>query len=194
MKRANKLKLGIAAAAVALSAQSASAALIEAELPDNAYITIDGLDWAWAFPLPGDSSGFDLSFQSAFGWRLPTMEELLSAPTALAFLFTGGNVPFNGTDADSGATFQATNTDYTGDGACATPYFSNTYSHCDWQDGLGQPLGPWAGMTGAYSLAEQLVVRDADSSAVPLPGAVFLLGGALMGLGAAKRRRGKSNA
>jgi len=150
----------------------------------------NGLDWAWASPLPafiGDLSnppnnGLDLSFQSQFGWGIPTFAQLVMAPLATAFLFPGGNVPFgvfgtgssDGVDPVSGAHFSATNPAYiaaASAGACAAPYFSIVFSNCDWQDGLGQPFGPWAGLPGAPDFGDQLVVRF-DSAAVPVPGPV----------------------
>ena len=184
------LKSVIAAGAVvaaSMTALPAKAAIYDFPVASNAYITQTGLDWAWARPLPG---GIDFSVQGALGWRLPTAAELASsAPLATDFLFTGANVPFNGVDPVSGSRFEVTNAAYTGAGACAAAYFSS-FLHCDWQDGLGQTYGPWAGMRGARSFADQLVVRV---SAVPVPGAFGMLFSALVG-GAALRRRKKSKA
>ena len=157
------------------------AALINAPVPTNAYVVQNGLDWAWANPLPvvgSELDGLDLSFQSQFGWGIPTFAQLVMAPLATAFLFPGGNVPFGvfsssgtaGVDPVSGAHFSATNPAYiaaASAGACAAPYFSLLFQNCDWQDGLGQPFGPWAGLPGATSFADQLVVRL--DSAVPAP-------------------------
>lgn len=168
-KQKNLVRLAVVAA-LASHFAVANAAYINTPLPSNAYITHNGLDWAWAFPLPA-ASGLDLSFQSAYGWHIASAAELALAPLATDFLFVGGNVPFNGADPVSGAAFQATNGAYVGAGACATPYFSNSYRHCDWQDGLGQTYGPWAGMSGAFGFADQLVVRQA----VPEPGSLPLL-------------------
>ena len=179
-----KLKAGVAVAALTLAASS-QAALFNIPVAANAYITQGSLDWAWAFPLPA-ADGLDLSFQSTLGWHIPTLAELAFAPLATAFLFAGGNVPFNGTDPLTGAEFQATNGAYTGAGACATPYFAKVFKHCDWQDGLGQPFGPWAGMAGANSLADQLVVRNA----IPEPSTYALMALGLAGLiGVSRRRR-----
>src|SRR6266852_1401736 len=105
---------------------SAHASFINSPVPGNAFITEAGRDWAWAMPVPSDGSGgfgvlVDLTFQGPLGWHVPTAADLAVAPLATHFLFAGANVPFNGTDAVSGATFQATNGAYTGAGACAAP-------------------------------------------------------------------------
>lgn len=182
-----QLLKAVAALSFASCLGSANAALVNAPLPVNSYITINGLDWAWAFPLPA-SSGLDLSFQSAFGWRLPTLQELANAPLATDFIFAGANVPLDGSDPVSGAFFSATNENLTGAAACATPYFSNSYSHCDWQDGNGQTFGPWAGSPDAFSFADQLVVRGTN---VPEPTTVAMLGLGLLAFSATRKRKQK---
>ncbi|MEP6590727.1 MAG: PEP-CTERM sorting domain-containing protein [Gemmatimonadota bacterium] len=192
MRRASFLTF---AAAVGLVA-SASAQFSTGALPSGAYITQSGLDWAWANPLPASSGVFYLSpEQSGFGWRLPTLTELGFAPLATDFLFVGGNVPFDATDPGSGAFFAFTNSAYTAAGsagACATPWFSVLFYHCDWGEGNGQPYGPWSGTPGSSGSAEQLVVRTAAGSGdvVPEPATMTLLATGMFGLaGAARRRR-----
>jgi hypothetical protein len=89
-----KLKLLLIAA---FAGVTTSANAINAPVPTNAYLVENGLDWAWAYPLPADCGqnfspcpGFDLSYQSQFGWRLPTAQELANPPLATNFLFAGG--------------------------------------------------------------------------------------------------------
>ncbi|RFP09981.1 MULTISPECIES: PEP-CTERM sorting domain-containing protein [unclassified Duganella] len=176
------------AIALCATAGAAVAAQVDAPVASNAYITRNNLDWAWASPLPA-SSGLDLSYQSQFGWRLPTAAELANAPLATDFIFAGANVPLGGTDPMSGANFSAINSQLTGAAACAAPYFSKIYSNCDWQDGKGQPFGPWAGTPGAPSFGEQLVVR-----AVPEVDAYAMLLAGLGVVGAAVRRRRRAGA
>ena len=183
MRSIKKILLTLSLLASAVISAPSQAALLDAPLPDNAYITMNGLDWAWALPLPANN-GLDLSYQSAYGWRLPTLAELLSAPNATDFMFAGANVPFGGSDPVSGAFFSATNPNLTGDAACASPYFNNSYSHCDWQDGNGQ-LYVWAGLPNAPSWADQLVVRN---SQVPEPSTVALTALALFGFAASRRK------
>lgn len=172
------------AAVLAASFGSAQAAFVNAPVADNAFITFGNLQWAWAFPLPA-ASGLDLSYQAQFGWRLPTAAELGQAPNATDFIFNGANVPLGGTDPVSGASFSATNANLTGSAACAAAYFSNSFRHCDWQDGNGQMYAPWAGTPGAFGFADQLVVR----AAVPEPETYAMMGVGLLALFAARRRK-----
>jgi hypothetical protein len=171
----------LGAAVVAFSlASPASAALVNTPLPANAFINFGGLDWAWAYPVQaGGFSVFppaDLSFQAPLGWRIPTLAELAAAPDAVDFLFAGANVPFSGTDPVSGARFESLTVSYTGDGACATPYFSSSLDHCDWVD--GQPNFPWAGLPGSGLAGDQLFVRDTAPPPAAAPGPLPIFGAA----------------
>lgn len=197
MRNSPSLRRSTIAVALATSLCTPAFAIINSPVPASAYITQGGLDWAWAFPLPADR-GLDLTYQSTQGWRIPTATELASAPNAVDFLKAGGNVPFNGTDPVSGAYFGATNAAYTAAasaGACATPYFGDVLRNCDWQDGNGQPDQPWAGLPGAQSFADQLVVRGTQAAAVPVPLwgplglALASAGVGLAGMFAARRRK-----
>ena len=98
-----------------VGAERANAAFVTAPVPTNAYITQGGRDWAWAGPLA--AVGLDLSYQSQFGWHIPTAAELAYAPLATDFLVAGGNVPYLGVDGISGAKFSATNAAYTAAGS-----------------------------------------------------------------------------
>lgn len=145
--------------------QVANAALVEEALPENAYITLNGYDWAWANPQPAslETSTFTLDFQEQYGWRLPTEEELAQAPTPYDFIFEGANVPLGGTDPNSGATFEIANEQLTGDAACATPYFDTAATFCQWDDAVTADgtVFPWAGQLDADEFSEQLVLRVA---------------------------------
>ncbi|MEC9435419.1 MAG: PEP-CTERM sorting domain-containing protein [Pseudomonadota bacterium] len=129
------------------------------EPPANAYITRDGLDWAWAAPVPAGLTALDLSGPG--GWRVPSPAELLSAPRAGDFVFPGANVPLGGEDPASGAAFLMPGPGLTAAAACAAPYFGTEYRHCDWVDGDGVFALPWAGKAGESPFSEQLLVRDA---------------------------------
>ena len=185
----------IACFGFSLGMKSVEAAILNSPVPNNAYITQGGLDWAWASPLEAAAGDLDLSYQSQFGWRLPTLAELAFAPLATDFLFSGGNVPFQGIDPVSGARFASTNSAYdtaASAGAVAVPYFSYGYFHADWVNGLGQG-DVWAGMPGAPTYyADQLVVRASGPATVPEPTSIAVFGlGGLVALYKGRRRARK---
>lgn len=180
--------LGLFACA-ALSGNAAAVPL-NTPVPGNATIVYEGLEWAWGGSCPYQglcgieenptAGGGTLAYQGTQGWRLPTLLELDLIPDdfALLFVYSGANVPQNGTDPISGATFLSGPAP--GAAACAAAYFSTTSNYCDWGDG---EAGAWA--TGpADQFYEQLYVRVA----APEPASLALFGIGLAGLGLLRRR------
>jgi hypothetical protein len=190
-----------------LAASAHAVPLVEAPLPDSAYVTKNGYQWAWMFAVAPDGSyaGFvpDMGYQASLGWRLPTRTELdLWAPTPSDFLFPGANVPLGGADPVSNAWFAYPTAALSGPGACASAYFVDRdgYNHCDWGNGPG--VGEYWDGTGLVDLslpwwnssawatagsptwAETLAVRR-----IAEPATVSLLGLGLAGIGAMRRRR-----
>jgi hypothetical protein len=185
-----KVLAGCAAAAICLAAAGGAAATINSPIPTNAYITYNGLDWAWGAPI-ADPTGLYLTYQGTQGWHVATAQELANAPNAANFMFAGANVPYNGTDPVSGAVFADTNANYAtlhSAGACATPYFSSGYAHCDFDDGNGQSF-TWAGTNGNQGNNDQLYVRASVSNGVPEPATWTTLIFGFGAVGAMLRRR-----
>lgn len=180
--------LGLLACAVV--GGNAAAVPLNTPVPGNATIVFEGLEWAWGGSCPYQglcgieenptAGGGSLAYQGTQGWRLPTALEMGLIPEdfALLFVYSGANVPENGTDPISGATFLSG--PVPGAAACAAAYFSTTSNYCDWGDGAA---GAWA--TGPIDeFFEQLYVRVA----APEPASLALFGLGLAGIGLLRRR------
>jgi hypothetical protein len=180
--------LGCALAAFTFAGANEAAALpLNVDVPTNAYITIGNFDWAWAAPcapVQPSCGPIDLSFQSQFGWRLPTVAEFTtSAIDANDFIKPGGNVDGatgNGFDEASGAWVWGAPGGV--DLAIAVPYFSTQHAHADFPNGAA---GLWALLVSpswSSSYYETLVVRDSNVQPAPVPEPGTM---ALFGIGAA---------
>lgn len=149
---------------------TAQAALFDVPIPPSAYITVNGNDWAWGYPI--QAAGYnlfppaDLSYQATQGWRLPTVSEMTAANlTETSFVKADGNVPLNGADPVTGTKFSGVVP--AGPAACATAYFMPATAGINWCD-LGNM--PWAGLLGADPFNEQLFIRPVPDVAVSLTG------------------------
>lgn len=150
----------ILAATLPLTAQ---AALISTPLTTNDYITIDGLDWAWASPVNVQFfNGNELKTPDFHeGWRFATAAEMASRPTLANF------TRLNGTYIQ------------------AAEYWNTVFTHVD----AGDLAGGFVSSAWGSGVYDSLYVRDvAVASAVPAPATLALLGAGFAALLMTRRR------
>jgi len=169
----NLITLGIVALLVMATVTVSSAALISTDLTSDSYITVGGLDWAWASPVniqyfpPGAPANELMAPEYHDGWRFATVDELASHPLLAAF--TRGDGSF----------------------IVASAYWNTFYTHVDSIDfSAGLVRSTWATIGSPYDdqVSETLYVRN---HSVPEPGTMLLLGSGLLGLIGCGRRRMK---
>lgn len=105
-------KLAAAMAGMVLSSGIALANPILTDLTTDDYITVSGLDWAWAAPITsGVWFGINTLFEADLhaGWREATDAEWAARPDASAF-----------------------------GSKCAAKYWNSVFTHCDFGDTLSQ--------------------------------------------------------
>ena len=150
----------------------AKAAILDAPVDPADFLNINGADWAWAGPCAPFSPScgeIDLSFQGAQGWAIATASQIADVIafsgglSAFVDLFEPGNV-------------------------CASRFFSNNWSHCDYSDARLGYIHNLAGLPDPNPAEEVFVVRG-NLSPIPVPAALPLLLAGIGLLGAMKRRK-----
>lgn len=161
MKRRVRVQLATVAIVLMVGISTASATLTPGPVPNTAYITVNGLDWAWASPVNeqwwGDNELKLPEFQD--GWRFATDLEMAGLPSLADFTRPDGSH------------------------IQATQYWNTVFTHVDAGDYAGGYVASQWG-NGPY---ETVYVRDGGNP-VPAPGALALVGAGLLSL-VAKRRK-----
>lgn len=163
MKRKARLRLATVAVVLTVGISGASAALTVGPLPDTAYITIGGLDWAWASPVNVQFHGSNELMPPEFqeGWRFATDAEMASLPSLADFTRPDGSL------------------------IKAPEYWNTYYTHVDPTDYAGGYVASQWG-SGPYDEYDTVYVRDV--SVIPAPGALALVGAGLLSLVARRRK------
>ena len=160
MKRRVRVQLATVAVVLTVGISGASAALTAGPLPDTAYITVNGLDWAWASPVNEQFFGANELKPPEFqeGWRFATDTEMAGLPSLADFTRPDGSY------------------------IQAPEYWNTVYTHVD----PGDYQGGYVASQWGHGPYETVHVRD-GASPVPAPGALALVAAGLFGL-VAKRR------
>jgi hypothetical protein len=132
---------------------AATAGPITSDLPSSAYITVNGLDWAWASPVASTDWGGNTLQEPGFhsGWRYATEAELANRPSAYDFLIDSSH-----SDPNYGG--------YLANVRNAAAYWNSTFTHIDFGDGVNG----YVRSTPDGSSYESWYVRD-SLAATPVP-------------------------
>lgn len=161
-------------------ATPAQAAIDNGPVDSADYITIGGLDWAWASPcnpFAPTCGAIDLSVQGPLGWALASTSQIDDAIAAAGGLTGWVNQ------------FQP-------GGICASRYFSNSWTNCDYSDALSGLIYNYSGNVegapgGIYELYnETFTVREHVGVPAPDGLPLFMIGLGLVLFGAYRRASG----
>lgn len=150
---------------------SASATLITSDLTSDTYITKNNLDWTWASPVNAEFFGSNQLMAPTFhaGWRFATADEL-------AYLFSSMSI----------ADF--TNPD--GSYIHSASYWNTVYTHVDASNFMDDEIrSNWTANNAFDRFFETIYVRSAQTTPVPEPANIAIVGLGLILLSLRKKFR-----